>query len=100
MPTIKLIVFLSSLSLLSALPPAYGQKPLLSLDDFFDSVDIRAIQISPDGHDVIIETVRADWPSNSFRNDLVAGADDITVCVGEDYLLERALRREAFPTPC
>jgi dipeptidyl aminopeptidase/acylaminoacyl peptidase len=70
LPTIKLIVFLSSLSLLSALPPAYGQKPLLSLDDFFDSVDIRAIQISPDGHDVIIETVRADWPSNSFRNDL------------------------------
>jgi dipeptidyl aminopeptidase/acylaminoacyl peptidase len=66
----KLIVFLSSLSFLFVLPSIYGQKPLLSLDDFFDFVEIRAIQISPDGHDVIVETVRADWPNNRFRNDL------------------------------
>jgi dipeptidyl aminopeptidase/acylaminoacyl peptidase len=70
LPTMKLIVFLSSLSFLFVLPPAYGQKPLLSLDEFFNSVDIRAIHISPDGHDVIVETVRADWPSGRFRNDL------------------------------
>jgi dipeptidyl aminopeptidase/acylaminoacyl peptidase len=51
-------------------PSACGQKPALTLDDFFNSVEIRSVQISPEGHDVIIETVRADWASNRFRNDL------------------------------
>ena len=37
---------------------AWGQKPPLTLDDFFSSVEIRSLQISPDGHEVVIETVR------------------------------------------
>jgi dipeptidyl aminopeptidase/acylaminoacyl peptidase len=66
----KLFVFLSSLSFLFVLPPAYGQKPPLTLDDFFNSVEIRSLQISPDGHEVVIETVRRDFQNNRYRGDL------------------------------
>jgi dipeptidyl aminopeptidase/acylaminoacyl peptidase len=68
--TVRPTIFLSSLSFLFILSSACGQKPPLTLDDFFNSVEIRSVQISPDGHDVIIETVRADWASSRFRNDL------------------------------
>jgi hypothetical protein len=37
-----------------------GQKPPLTLDDFFNSVEIRSLQISPDGHEVLV--------SKSFKN--------------------------------
>ena len=70
MRTFTSITRLTSLMLLLVVPAARAQKPPLTLDDFFNSVEIRAVQISPDGHDVIIETVRADWASNRFRNDL------------------------------
>jgi acylaminoacyl-peptidase len=49
---------------------ARGQKPPLTLDDFFNAVEIRAVRISPDGHAVVIETSRADWGANRFRSDL------------------------------
>ena len=49
---------------------AQTNKPLLTLDEFFNSVDIRNVRISPDGHAVVIETARADWEANRFRNDL------------------------------
>jgi dipeptidyl aminopeptidase/acylaminoacyl peptidase len=45
-------------------------KPPLTLDDFFDSVEIQSVRISPDGHGVVIGTVRADWDHNRFRYDL------------------------------
>lgn len=51
-------------------PNAYGQKAPLTLDDFFESVEIRSIQISPSGHEVLIETIRRDWAANRYRNDL------------------------------
>ena len=70
MGTFKSITRLTSLVLLLVVPAAQTQKPPLTLDDFFNSVEIGSVQISPDGHDVIIETVRADWASNRFRNDL------------------------------
>jgi len=49
---------------------AQTNKPLLTLDEFFDSVDIRNVRVSPDGHAVVIETARADWEGNRFRSDL------------------------------
>ena len=55
------IIFLAS---------ARGQKAPLTLDDFFNAVEIRAVQTSPDGHAVVIETSRADWSANRFRQDL------------------------------
>jgi hypothetical protein len=61
---------LFALLLLLALPNTYGEKAPLTLDDFFESVEIRSIQISPSGHEVLVETVRRDRPANRYRNDL------------------------------
>ena len=47
-----------------------ADKPKLTLDEFFNYVDYPAIQISPDGHAIVIETERADWEQNIFRKDL------------------------------
>ena len=41
-----------------------------TLDQFFDSVDIRSVRIAPDGRAVVIETSRADWEASRFRSDL------------------------------
>jgi dipeptidyl aminopeptidase/acylaminoacyl peptidase len=45
-------------------------KPPLTLDDFFNSVDIPNVRMAPDGRAVAIETTRADWDGNRFRSDL------------------------------
>ncbi len=45
-------------------------KPPLTLDEFFNSVDIPNVRIAPDGRTVAIETTRADWEGNRFRSDL------------------------------
>jgi dipeptidyl aminopeptidase/acylaminoacyl peptidase len=46
------------------------QKPLITLDEFFNAVEIANVRISPDGWAVAIETTRADWEANRFRSDL------------------------------
>jgi dipeptidyl aminopeptidase/acylaminoacyl peptidase len=45
-------------------------KPPLTIDDFFNSVEIQTVRIAPDGGAVVIGTVRADWEHNRFRSDL------------------------------
>jgi len=60
----------------AALAAAQTSKPLLTLDEFFNSVDIRNVRMSPDGHAVVIETARADWDANRFRSDLWLYRDD------------------------
>src|SRR5437588_11893764 len=47
-----------------------ADKPKLRLDEFFNYVDYPAIQMSPDGHAIVIETERADWEQSIFRKDL------------------------------
>jgi dipeptidyl aminopeptidase/acylaminoacyl peptidase len=47
-----------------------SSKPPLTLDDFFNSVDIPNVRMAPDGRAVAIETTRADWDGNRFRSDL------------------------------
>ncbi len=47
-----------------------SSKPQLTLDDFFNSVDIPNVRMAPDGRAVAIETTRADWDGNRFRSDL------------------------------
>ena len=50
---------------------AIGQsKPKLTLDDFFNSVSFRGIELSPDGGSVVFATDRADWDQQIFRTDL------------------------------
>src|SRR6516164_8464310 len=46
-----------------------GEKPLLTLDEFFDYVEIADVKISPNGQAVVVETRRADWKRNRFRSD-------------------------------
>jgi dipeptidyl aminopeptidase/acylaminoacyl peptidase len=45
-------------------------KPKLTLDEFFNSVSFPALQISPGGNSLVIETERADWDQKIFRHDL------------------------------
>jgi dipeptidyl aminopeptidase/acylaminoacyl peptidase len=45
-------------------------KPKLTLDEFFNSVDFTALEISPDGNSVIIGAERADWDQQIYRKDL------------------------------
>jgi dipeptidyl aminopeptidase/acylaminoacyl peptidase len=54
----------------AALAQTPASKPSLTLDDFFNSVDISSVRIAPDGRAVAIETSRADWDANRFRTDL------------------------------
>ena len=51
-------------------------KPKLTLDDFFNSVSFRSVELSPDGNSVVIATDRADWDQQIFRTDLWLYRDD------------------------
>jgi dipeptidyl aminopeptidase/acylaminoacyl peptidase len=65
------LLFVALLSII-----AYAQKPPITLDEFFNSVDFDAVKISPDGHSVAIGTTRADWDRSVFRHDLWLYRDD------------------------
>lgn len=66
--TLILLVMCASAACAQASPSA--NKPRLTLDEFFSSVDIASVQLSPDGHMVAIGTERADWSAEQFRKDL------------------------------
>ncbi len=66
---------LIAILLSSVFAPAQS-KPKLTLDDFFNSVSFRSIEISPDGNSVVIATERADWDQQIFRTDLWLYRDD------------------------
>src|SRR3954470_1299403 len=62
-----------SIVLFALLASAFGQttaKPRMSFDEFFNDVEINDVNISPDGHAVLIGTSRADWEQEIFRRDL------------------------------
>lgn len=65
-----------ALVLCAAVAAAQTTKPRMTLDEFFDAVDIRDVKVSPDGHAVAIETARADWEGNRFKTDLWLYRDD------------------------
>lgn len=45
-------------------------KPPISLDEFFSYVEINGLALAPDGSSAVIDTERADWKQNRFRDDL------------------------------
>lgn len=47
-----------------------AQQQTITLDEFFNSVSITSVKISPDGNSVLIGTRRADWNNNRFRRDI------------------------------
>jgi dipeptidyl aminopeptidase/acylaminoacyl peptidase len=51
-------------------------KPKLTLDEFFNSVSVSGLEISPDGNSVVIAAERADWDQQIFRTDLWLYRDD------------------------
>jgi dipeptidyl aminopeptidase/acylaminoacyl peptidase len=51
-------------------------KPKLTLDEFFNSVGVTGLEISPDGNSVAIAAERADWDQQIFRTDLWLYRDD------------------------
>ena len=53
---------------LLAEPPS--GKPRITLDEFFNAVDFSKVELSSDGHMVVIATYRADWKAERFREDL------------------------------
>jgi dipeptidyl aminopeptidase/acylaminoacyl peptidase len=60
-----------ALILVSCTLTAFAQtKPKLTFDEFFNSVDFTALELSPDGNSVVIATERADWDQQIFRTDL------------------------------
>ncbi len=71
----KLVVLLATV-LTCALAVTAQSKPKLTLDEFFNSVSFPALEISPDGHSVVIVAERADWDQQIFRNDLWLYRDD------------------------
>jgi dipeptidyl aminopeptidase/acylaminoacyl peptidase len=64
------IALIASILITCALTATAQSKPKLTLDDFFNSVDFTALEISPDGNSVVIATERADWDQQIFRTDL------------------------------
>ncbi len=65
----------------SILVHAQAAKPKLAFDEFFNSVSFTAVNVSPDGNSVIIETDRADWDQQIYRKELwlyrVAGGGNL-----------------------
>ncbi|MHB1960432.1 MAG: TolB family protein, partial [Acidobacteriaceae bacterium] len=49
---------------------ASGEKPPISLDEFFSFVEVHGLALSPDGNTAVIGTERADWKQDRFRDDL------------------------------
>ncbi|MGH9430574.1 MAG: S9 family peptidase [Terriglobia bacterium] len=62
--------FFLAILLAAEIAAAQAPKQPLTLDAFFNSVDIGPIRISPDGQEVVIPTERADWTHSRFRSDL------------------------------
>ncbi len=45
-------------------------NPAITLDAFFNGVDIDNIEMSPDGRAAVVETDQADWEHDRYRKDL------------------------------
>jgi hypothetical protein len=80
-------MFRFALAVLRGCAAAQTAKPPLTLDEFFNAVEIRNVRVSPDGHAVAIETARADWDADRFRNDLWLYRDDGRRVAGETHVV-------------
>jgi dipeptidyl aminopeptidase/acylaminoacyl peptidase len=67
---IRKAVCVVAIQLSCALSLLAQSKPKLNLDDFFNSVGFRSVELSPDGSSAVLTTERADWDQQIFRTDL------------------------------
>jgi dipeptidyl aminopeptidase/acylaminoacyl peptidase len=70
LPLLFLGITLNLFVTLGLLSAQTGQKPKLTIDEFFNSVSFDGVKLSPDGQSVLIEAERADWDRNIFRKEL------------------------------
>ena len=73
---IQKTLFVIVIALTSALAVLAQSKPKLTLDEFFNSVGVTGLELSPDGNSVVMATERADWDQQIFRTDLWLYRDD------------------------
>jgi len=73
---IRKAVRVVAIQLSCALTLLAQSKPKLTLDNFFNSVSFRSVELSPDGNSLVIATDRADWDQQIFRTDLWLYRDD------------------------
>jgi dipeptidyl aminopeptidase/acylaminoacyl peptidase len=73
---IQKTVFTAVVMLSCALVAAAQDKPKVTLDEFFNSVSLNGVEISPDGNAVVFAAERADWDQQIFRSDLWLYRDD------------------------
>jgi dipeptidyl aminopeptidase/acylaminoacyl peptidase len=71
-PRIRLFALLLTLTCFGSAT----DKPKITFDEFFNSVDFTSVQISPDGNSVVIVADRADWDRQIFETDLWLYRDD------------------------
>lgn len=67
---IQKLCFAVAITLSCAVAASSQSKPKLALDNFFNSVSFRSVELAPDGNSVVFETDRADWDQQIFRSDL------------------------------
>ena len=67
---IRKAVCVVAIQLSCALSLLAQAKPKLNLNDFFNSVGFRSVELSPDGSSAVLTTERADWDQQIFRTDL------------------------------
>jgi dipeptidyl aminopeptidase/acylaminoacyl peptidase len=73
---IQKTIFMIVVVLACALAGLAQNKPKLTFDEFFNSVGVTALEISPDGNSIVIGAERADWDQQIFRSDLWLYHDD------------------------
>jgi dipeptidyl aminopeptidase/acylaminoacyl peptidase len=66
----RALAFLLLFTAATACLSASFAKPRLTLDEFFNAVDFSRVALSPDGHNVVVATSRADWNAQRYREDL------------------------------
>src|SRR4051794_34428379 len=71
MKLVRLAFTISSAALFfAAISLAETTKPILTIDEFFNSTDFHRASFSPDGSSVVIATNSPDWQHDRFREDL------------------------------
>jgi dipeptidyl aminopeptidase/acylaminoacyl peptidase len=66
----KAVSFFWAICALAIAAGAQQTRPLISLDEFLSTTEIRAAKISPDGQAVVVATSAPDWRHNRYREEL------------------------------
>jgi dipeptidyl aminopeptidase/acylaminoacyl peptidase len=66
---LRLILISCAIFVAATICPAQARPPL-TLDAFFNSVSFPNVAVSPNGQGVVLQTERADWQVNRFREDM------------------------------